>query len=553
MRNEQSRPTVAHALAEFVRAIPEVREGAGVASIVAQNDPLSLMELAVDLGSDLLAHLRLVGDPFASASILDADHLSEQILWQLDTDDWAEALSGQGNEGWASTFGVLCTLLQTRLDSPDAVIGHDSASPDVDQLLAIGALALLVYLSYSLSDAGVFSLEVERMALDSLARLSETEGRWSGKPTRPARAKGASVLPRSRTAPRLAETESAGSVRSRAAGQTHLPVEAIVWATSGETFSGLARYQDELWVGTRNGPLVLGDHDGLVVGSHFGRLPHWLGTIGDTILVDYLGEVAGLDPADGGAIWSHPGEAVVAGQGQVMVRQGGRVVAEPTTVTCIESDTGRVKWELHGRGSRPGLFPIGFGRDLAWLSKRSEDNYVCIGADDEGTVVVSSPIGGTASDGHVLGDAIVAGYRWAWLEDLVRTGHGSAWRYSPYPVADDDQSVLWFEDGYMKGTRFWFGDATRPVTAVPGSSAVHADRPDGPGPAWTASAGSFFGVTHRPSLQVLRPGSAGSRDLGTYVRGGPVSDGERLWPVCQHELEDWVLCLDAAVLAAALG
>ncbi len=178
-------------------------------------------------------------------------------------------------------------------------------------------------------------------------------------------------------------------------------------------------------------------------------------------------------------------------------------------------------------------------------------NYMCVGVDDAGKIRHVSDIGGSAQGGHVLLDAVVAGYRWVRLADLLADRGG--WRYSPYTVAADDQEVLWYEDQYSKGTRFRFGTRETPGEPIAGSDTVHPDRSLGPGPSWVVVDKAFVSVSTTPALHLfdLKFG-VGRIDLNGYVYGGPVSDGRRLWVVCQASIgSSWLLCVDGNRLRRA--
>jgi hypothetical protein len=186
---------------------------------------------------------------------------------------------------------------------------------------------------------------------------------------------------------------------------------------------------------------------------------------------------------------------------------------------------------------------FGFAQGLAWLCQRQENEYFCLGVDDDGRVRHTSPIGGSGGKGRIVLGTISTRYRSARVTDLV-AGRNDAWGYGPYPLAcGTDGNLLWYESRSRRPPCFQIGTvADRGPVIETGEVPV-----DG----WVGAAGAFFCAAPLPALYVLSPRGLSKRACD--IPSPLATDGTRIWCVARPSLDSqWALCLDAAAMVEAI-
>lgn len=232
----------------------------------------------------------------------------------------------------------------------------------------------------------------------------------------------------------------------RAANELGLPTELVAWAHTGNGLGSAVSIDGRIWLWTRYGPAMLDGHSGELLETKFVRdapAAHDTHAAGDLILVDTYRSLLAFDTANWAFRWEVPAsEGIRADNSRVMVRDGGHLVADATSITCVDLATGIALWTYHGRGRRPGLWPMGFVGGLALLGRRDDSAYSLVMIDvngvEAGAWEVDSP------EGRVIGDWVVLWDEYTHITELLNGQ--PIWRPRPLPVAEAD-GFVWADNG----------------------------------------------------------------------------------------------------------
>lgn len=359
-------------------------------------------------------------------------------------------------------------------------------------------------------------------------------------------------------APDVAARKKVAEEKRRAAQQSGFPQKAIRWSLSSDSLGGITLDSAHLWVGTRQEILGLDPATGevgetITCDPGMYNSPEWIHVTDAGILAQYRATLVLLERSSGRSLWQRDvgyGDMRL-GNGSLFFHEGKQLVGSMSTVRCVDIATGLQRWAINGSGPKPRLFPIGCAAGLYWVGQRLGNEYFCLALDANGEVVHSSPIGGSADGGFVVGDAIVAGYRWASATALLSGANG--WSYSPYPIATDGDTVLWIRNEYMKGIGgLSVGTASDPGQAIDEPERSVPAKSDGPGPDVVATDGVFAFGSLSGSSSVLNVVGAGrkarSKKLSGYLQGGLVAGNGSIFAVCQGRHSHWLACLEVASL-----
>lgn len=339
----------------------------------------------------------------------------------------------------------------------------------------------------------------------------------------------------------------------RAAKELGLPAGAVAWAYTGKGLGAITSIDGGILMWTRHGPVVIDGDSGEVVTHTLGgdaAQAHEVTGTGDLVLVDDYRTLAACT-SEGTERWRLPFSDTLRIDGnRALLREGGNLVADPTTVRCVDLATGAVAWTRHGTSGRPGLWPIGFAGDLALLGRRDNSRYWLEAIDPDGAEVGRWETHNGV--GRVSGGWVVVGEQHTRIDDLL--GTGPVWRDRPTPAAEDGS--VWVDGDDFHPWRVGFGTGSAPDWMVTIPDMVDRDtRPAGSG--WIAAGGRRWAQTHRQTQLIgvgEAPGDVVTVELPLW-RGRPVAAGPAGLVIRAEGRSggDWLTCLRADVLAGTQG
>lgn len=347
------------------------------------------------------------------------------------------------------------------------------------------------------------------------------------------------------------DSEADGDARVRAARELRLPVEVVVWAHHGTWFGEPLVVDDQVWATGQDALLAFDACTGAPVvvddTPQCSRL-HGMWDVEGLILADHLGSITALDRRSRAAIWEMPASAGMRADGtRVMIRDGGHLVRDPTSITCVELTTGAVQWRADGTGDRPGLSPVGFAGGLAWIVRRDGSSYHLEALDEFGTKVHEWDSFG--SSGEVIGDRVVLGGSHATWQELLE--HPEPWVDDATPVVKIGDVTVWRQPRGWEEVMIGAGTSEGPdwlaLAPIPLGRSY-----DGPNPPWTQCdgrlwygdlQGSLFGIgrgtddfVHVQLPGYLRGEVTATRDDHLVISAAGASGGQ------------WLACLNMAAL-----
>jgi hypothetical protein len=340
--------------------------------------------------------------------------------------------------------------------------------------------------------------------------------------------------------------ETPVSRAARAADELGLSVASVAWAHTGRALGRVAVFDDSIIMWSQYGPLRIDPYSGDVIGEALGwdaPTAYELIRAGEVLLAVHANVLVAYDPSDWSIRWHQPAsEGIRVDRTRAMVRDGGSVVADPTSVVCVDLASGAVRWTSHGQGRRPGLWPIGFVGDLALLVRRVESTYHLFALDAQGGEVGSWEVHGDG--GRVVGGWVCVGEHYTRIDELL--GSGPRWRTGPTPATRD--GVVWLDGDDFHPWRVGFGEAEEPAWMAEVPEMTDMDtRPADSG--WVHAGGRWWTRSHGWGLLIgvgRGSGDVVTKSLphmyDTLVQAGP---GTLLVHSQGRSGGSWLTCLNA--------